>query len=264
MSNNFEASTQVQVSDENLHHLDISDLWNVGRIPNGGYLMAHVGKSMAARLVNPHPISVTGYYLDKSENKTADVHHEVLREGKSISTVSSKLIQDGSERIRFTAAFSDLDKTRGENFCEAAAPSIAAFDSCIPVSEVAPSLRMYEQFNMRFDPDSTGWNDGSYKNKAEMNVWLEYRDQSAFDVFSLLMVPDILPPVVFTRFGAKGWVPTIEMTVNIRAVPNTNRLQLRGKTRYLTQGLLEEDVEVWDDKGNILALSRQLAKLRMK
>jgi acyl-CoA thioesterase len=263
MSNNFSTSIQTQKLDNKSHSINISDIWNVGKIPNGGYLMAHAASAIAEHSKHPHPLSVTGYYLDKSENAQANVTTELLRAGKSISTFSASLIQEASERIRFTAAFTDFAFAKGESFFEENAPAIANFEDCKTVKEVAPYLRMYDQFEMRFDPGSTGWNEGNFKEKAEINVWLEYADNSDFDVFSLLMVPDMLPPAVFTRFGANGWVPTIEMTVNIRALPKTNRLQIRARTRYVSNGILEEDVEVWDKEGNLLALSRQIAKLRL-
>lgn len=264
MTNNFSQSTQIISTQASHADFNISDIWNVGSIPNGGYLMAHCAKAMATQMEHQHPISVSAYYLDKTENAKARLELEPLRKGKSVSTMSARLIQENEERIRFTAAFSDLNKTKGENYIEQEAPAIPDFSACLPVADIAPHLRMYEQFNMRFDPACCGWNEGKFRDKAEMNAWLEFKDQSSFDVFSLLMVPDMLPPVIFTRYGASGWVPTIEMTVNVRAVPNCSRLQLRARTRYMTQGLLEEDVEVWDDKGNILVLSRQLAKLRLK
>jgi len=264
MTNNFSQTTQIASLHENCAELVISDLWNVGSIPNGGYLMAHCAKAMASQLEHKHPISVTAYYLDKTDNAVAELAFEPLRQGKSVSTISARLMQTGEERIRFTAAFSDLSRTKGENYVEEHAPQIAEFSKCLPVADIAPHLRMYDQFNMRFDPACCGWNQGKFPDKAEMNAWVEFKDKSPFDVFSLLMVPDMLPPVIFTRYGANGWVPTIEMTVNVRALPECSRLQVRARTRYMTQGLLEEDVEIWDDKGNILVLSRQLAKLRLK
>jgi hypothetical protein len=148
------------------------------------------------------------------------------------------------------------DKSPNEYFA-------TVFEQCIPVKDVAPHLRMYDQFQMRFDPDSTGWNEGKLNSRSEMNAWLEYADGSHFDVFSLLMVPDVLPPAVFNRVGPNGWVPTLEMSVSIRALPQTSRLQIRARTRYLTRSILEEDVEVWDEQGNILAICRQIAKLRV-
>ncbi len=264
MTNNFSLSTEIENTQDHYADLQISDLWNVGSIPNGGYLMAHCAKAMATQLEHKDPISVTAYYLDKTDNAQARLEFEPLRAGKSVSTISARLMQEGEERIRFTAAFSDLSRTKGENYIGQKTPDIADFSACLPVAEIAPHLRMYEQFNMRFDPACCGWNKGDFREKAEMNAWLEFKDQSKFDVYSLLMVPDMLPPVIFTRYGANGWVPTIEMTVNVRAIPECSRLQLRARTRYMTQGLLEEDVEIWDDKGNILVLSRQLAKLRLK
>lgn len=263
MTNNFSTSTALGALENNTHTITISDIWNVGKIPNGGYLMAHVAKAIAAHSAHPHPLTITGYYLDKSDNGEAKLKTEVLRSGKSISTFSASLIQGDSERIRFTAAFTDFSQTQGESYYEEQAPAIASFENCKPVKEVAPYLRMYEQFEMRFDPKSTGWNEGKFNNISEMNVWLEFKDRSDFDVFSLVMVPDMLPPAVFNRIGANGWVPTIEMTVNVRAIPETNRLQLRARTRYLTNSILEEDVEVWDQHGKLLAISRQIAKLRI-
>jgi Thioesterase-like superfamily len=263
MTNNFSRSTTLKALNHDTHNIVISDLWNVGKIPNGGYLMAHAALAIAAHSEHPHPLSVTGYYLDKSDNGEAQVKTELLRSGKSISNFSSSLIQENSERIRFTAAFTDFGQVKGESFCEEQAPSIKTFENCIPVKEVAPYLRIYDQFDMRFDPKSVGWNHGKLNSVSEMNVWLEFKDGSLFDVFSLLMVPDVLPPAVFNRIGPNGWVPTIQMTVNIKAIPQTTRIQIRARTRYLTNSILEEDVEVWDDKANLLATSRQIAKLRI-
>ncbi len=268
MSNTFSNTTQVETVADGQHNVIISELWNVGSIPNGGYLMAHAAKALAKNSPHPDPLIVTGYYLDKSNNGPAQVQSEVLRTGRSVSTLAGKLIQGDAgqltERVRLTATFSDLDRLSGPSLNDEDAPSIDPFENCLPVEDIAPKLKMYEQFNMRFDPKCCGWNTGEFKDKAEMNAWLEYKDSSPFDVFSLLMIPDMLPPVIFTKVGANGWVPTLEMTVNVRAKPNTKRVQIRAKTQHLNNSILEEDVEIWDDQGQLLAVSRQIAKLRLK
>ena len=35
-------------------------------------------------------------------------------------------------------------------------------------------------------------------------------------------------------------------------------------TRYITCGLLEADCEVWDETGNLAAISRQIAQFRIQ
>ena len=80
------------------------------------------------------------------------------------------------------------------------------------------------------------------------------------DPLALTMVVDALPPPVFD-LGAVGWVPTIELTVHVRAMPAPGWLRMLATTRFLQGGYLEEDAEVWDSEDTLVAQSRQLARL---
>jgi hypothetical protein len=57
-------------------------------------------------------------------------------------------------------------------------------------------------------------------------------------------------------------VPTIEFSVNIRNAPKTTWLKCVFRTRFVNCGLMEEDGEVWDESGELLAISRQIAQFR--
>ena len=98
---------------------------------------------------------------------------------------------------------------------------------------------------------------------GEFRGWVRHRDGADPDAISLLMFADSLAPPAFTIFGPLHWVPTIELTVQVRAVPMPGPLQVRLSSRHLTRGVIEEDGEFWDSAGNLVALSRQLAKLRL-
>lgn len=79
------------------------------------------------------------------------------------------------------------------------------------------------------------------------------------DPVMLLLAVDALPPVTFD-LGLSGWVPTLELTAHVRAVPASGWLRVTHATRNHAGGLLEEDCEVWDSAGRLVAQSRQLAR----
>ena len=71
-----------------------------------------------------------------------------------------------------------------------------------------------------------------------------------------------IDPAAMATQGLTAWIPTIELSVNIRKLPQTKRLKCSLRTRHITCGILEADGEVWDEEGNLAAISRQIAQFR--
>jgi hypothetical protein len=113
------------------------------------------------------------------------------------------------------------------------------------------------RFDLRLPPDSP-WGRPSEGDPFEITGWIRFRDQTPPDQVSAVAFVDSFPP---TLLGAvpSSWVPTIELTVHVRARPAPGWLLGTMRTRVLVDGLMEEDGELWDSVGRPVALSRQLA-----
>ena len=62
--------------------------------------------------------------------------------------------------------------------------------------------------------------------------------------------------------GLRGWVPTVELTVHVRARPAPGWLRLVQRAQLLQDGWLDETCEIWDSAGRLVAQGHQLAGYR--
>jgi acyl-CoA thioesterase len=85
---------------------------------------------------------------------------------------------------------------------------------------------------------------------------MRFADGREADLLSLPLLVDSTAPSVL-ELGA-GSV-TIQLTVHLRARPAPGWLACRATTRFVSNGYHEEDFEVWDSAGTLVAQSRQLA-----
>lgn len=236
----------------------ISARWNVGPVPNGGYVLAFVMAAIRDHVEAPDPLSVTAHYLRPSIPGAASLAVETVKVGRTYTTVESRLSQGGKECVRVLGTYGDLEAGDGPLFVDAEPPG-PAFDDARPAS--APSNAIIEianRFEMRLDERSLAVRAGGRDDKAELRGWIRFADGRPVDVHALGLIADSCPPPVFGVCD-RGWVPTLELTVHFRARPRSDWLNCFFRTRFLFGGLLEEDGEIWDETGQLVALCRQLA-----
>jgi acyl-CoA thioesterase len=239
----------------------ISDNWSVNGIPDGGYLMAIIAKAMLHHSAMQSTPIVTANFLDRCEPGDADVSIERMSTSKQFNRFQARLRQKGKEKIRAFGTFADENKACLLERCEASGLEIAELEKCAPLPEM-PNYTLFSQVDVRLDPVCTGWLSGKLSNTSEIKGWIKFKNDRPFDVLSILLMADAFPPAVLSSQGMVAWVPTIELSVNVRNIPTSDWLKCRFRTRFITCGLLEEDGEIWDQKGELIAISRQIAQYR--
>jgi acyl-CoA thioesterase len=100
--------------------------------------------------------------------------------------------------------------------------------------------------------------------EAVTGGWLRFTDPAPIDAHHLVQAADAWVPALFGVMGDHQGVPTVDLTVHLRRQPEPGYdgwLAVRMRTRLAAEGFLEEDGEIWDASGRLLAQSRQLALL---
>jgi hypothetical protein len=267
----FERDTAVERIGDGRYRGEVDPGWAVidGAAPNGGYVMALAARAMRAALPHPDPVTITAHYLTPPRPCEVTVDVEVLRTGRRHSTVSASLGQDGREIARLLATFGDLSRAEGPTRVDRRPPTLPARAECVAFTDeaertaaagrvAAPPIAL--RFDHRIPATALGWTRGRPSGRGGIGGYLRWRDGAPMDTLGLLVVADCYPPAVFdSGIGGIGWVPTIELTVQVRKRPAAGDLTAWFTTAAVTNGYLEEDGEVWDAQGDLVVLSRQLA-----
>ena len=240
---------------------DITENWSINGVPNGGYLMAVTAHAMLqCSEMKATPI-ITASFLNLCEPGEATVSIERMSKSRQFDRIQASLYQKDKEKFRAFGTFaSEKNECILESY-EVEAPEFKEWENCMSVPEM-PGFTLFGQMDIRLDPNCTGWVAGKLSAKSEIKGWIKFKDNRAFDILSILLIADSFPPAVFASQGMVAWVPTLEFSVNIRNIPTTTWLKCIFRTRFITCGLIEEDGEIWDQNGELIAISRQIAQYR--
>ncbi|HEV7678611.1 MAG TPA: thioesterase family protein [Candidatus Dormibacteraeota bacterium] len=261
----FDTDTAVEQIAPHTWRGAVSDRWSIGPYPNGGYVLAIALNAVRREVPHPDPFTVTAHYLSPPQHAPIDVEVEVIRSGRAHSTAMARMLQDGRERVRILANYGDHSQSQGPTIVQGEPPAMPPPDECPPTPVNGPMpngliAAIRDRIEVRPAPGTMGWADGSRSGRGELGGWARFADGRPLDTHALPLLADGLPPAVF-NLSEGGWVPTLELTVHVRARPAQGWLRCWFRTRFLVDGYLEEDGELWDSEGRLVALSRQLARL---
>lgn len=258
----FRSDTEMR-QDGDIHVGEIREGWDVVGNANGGYLMTLAARAMASASGRPHPVSMTSHFLAPGRPGPVVFEPEIVKQGRTFTTVRGHLRSDDRIALTSLGTFSDLETLEGPIRIDARPPELPPPAECVRVSP-SPSAPfpppMMNKIELRLHPDDAGVNQAADTTPL-FRGWLRPLAEDPLDVFFLMLAVDCFPPTVFKADLPVAWTPTVELTAHIRGIPQPGWLRCRFSTRFITGGLLEEDGEVWDETGRLVAQSRQLAMI---
>lgn len=259
MTSELDTDTALVRADDGSYHGEVSDRWGVlSGVPNGGFMMCYALRALMDAVPKPDPLTMTAHFLRPGRVGPVTVHTELIKVGKRNATAMARVVQQDAEVIRALATFGSLDDG-ARQVIAGAPPGLPPPDECWE-QKAGLVPKVAERFDNRLDPATMGWAVGKPSGEMVLRGWMRLADGREPDALAMPLFADGLPPPLFNAV-IPGWVPTLELTLHFRAKPVPGWLRAAFRTQFVSGGLLEEDGELWDAAGTLVAQSRQLAAL---
>ncbi len=273
---------------------EVSPAWRAGRGPHGGYIAAIVLRALIETVADPAraPRSLTIHYPRAPEPGPVEIHTVIERAGRSLSTLSARMEQDGTLIALALAAFSVPWSAPeiAELPMPAVEPPDPAWTPYKPMHPAAPQFLRHLSLQPRIGAMPFTGSDAP----MEIGAWLGFAEPRPLDAPALALFSDALFSPPFIRLPEPAVTPTIDLTIHFRRqvgqvsepAGDTRADDPRGgdphagdrtgdrrsgdpgpqelcfarfSSTVVHDGFFEEDGVIWSAHGTVLAQSRQLA-----
>jgi hypothetical protein len=123
-------------------------------------------------------------------------------------------------------------------------------------------VAILDQIEVRLEPGTSGFTEGRPSGRGELRGWVILPGGEDFDPTSLLYAVDSFPPATF-EIEYAGWVPTLELTAYVRALPAPGPVRVLQRAQLVEDERVDETCFVWDSAGRLVAQGTQLAGIRL-
>lgn len=245
---------------------EVPEGWDIRGVTNGGFLMAIATRAMEAETDRRELISATGSFVNPGTPGSVQVDVETLKSGRSLSTLRSNVAKNGKTLVQVTGVYADRDRAKpDQDLMLGAPPDLPDPDDCV---EVVPAEDpagfpppITGKIEARVHPDDANALLELPGDEPLVRGWFRLPGGEEMDAHGVVLATDCFAPAIFNSQYPAGWTPTVELAIQIRNPRPTGWLACRFATSYVTDGMLEEDGDLWDEEGRLVALSRQLALL---
>jgi acyl-CoA thioesterase len=223
---------------------------------HGGYTAAIVANAMAAAVDDPSRAlrSFAAQFAAAPRPGPVDIEVHVERAGRSMTTTSARLLQEG--RVLQVAHAVSSTPWPGPSYDEYVRGRDAD-PGDTPRFAPPGGPGHFQNADVRLDPAIVPFGGDD----ALVAAWLRPLHGEPIDAAWLVAMCDVLPPAVFSRTTGPVKAATIEYVVHLAAgepsVPAGEYVYLNCRSPLSHEGFAVEDATMWAPDGRVLAVARQ-------
>ncbi len=262
----FDTDTAVTLLEPGRYAATLDDGWWISTGPNGGYLAAVLMNALTHAVDDPERTcrSFTVHFLSRAVAGAATIEVVVERSGRSMTSLSAHLMQDGRVIATVLSAFST--SRPGPGFTDLVMPVVTppeeldlpVFDTSLPATAIPAMVHRYDQrWALGHRPFTGG-------DEAHIGGWIRLSEMRPVNEALLAAYTDAWMPAIFSRLAGAWGITTVDLTVHIRSTPPPGYEDwclVHFRSALSADGFCEEDGEIWTRDGQLLAQSRQLAAI---
>jgi acyl-CoA thioesterase len=241
----------------------IPEGWGQGRAAFGGLVGAILVKKAQSVLADATKQFRSGYinFVGPVLVGEADLQADILREGNSVTGIQVKLIQNNQVQSTLVASFGNARDSVIQ-----VAGQVASFLSAPADSREMPFIEgMTPEFFKHFD---ACWAEGDMPFSASKNPdfagWMRFKPEEHVKKIKLphvFALVDMWPPAVLSMFNRLAPASSLNWTLDLINMPHNMSgdmwWQYQVKTDFAADGYAYSQAHIWDEQGNLIAISRQ-------
>jgi acyl-CoA thioesterase len=264
MDTAFDRDTAVAALGDGRFDATVASGWRAGRGPHGGYIAAMLLRALIEAVDDEvrTPRSLTIHYTRAPEPGAIEIETTIERQGRSLSTLSARMVQGGKTTALALAAFSVPWRSPGAD--ELPMPDLAPADaerrSTPRLFDGAPEFTRHLVMQPRVGAVPFAGSGAPMK----VGGWTGLPERRPVDALALALFCDAWFPPSFIALDVPAISPTVDLTIHFRRPIEDADVDPAAlclgifQTQLLHDGLFEEDGVIWAADGTVLAQSRQL------
>lgn len=243
----------------------ISESWKVIVGPNGGYIAAIILNGMKTQLGNLQTRSFTIHFLSASAPGTAELHVNVEKKGRTLSTCSAKLLQGDKTIAVSIATFASARDNF--SFRDFAMPKLPLPEDIAITDTMNPQMPWHAPFRDQYDQRlAIGPTPPATASEGRVGGWTRFRENRQFDDLAIVAISDSwFPGLAVKELPEAVHAPTVDHSVHflsatpLASIALADFLLVEFTTSVSQEGYLVENGNIWGADGTLIAQSRQLA-----
>ncbi|KAJ6779633.1 hypothetical protein PWT90_06495 [Aphanocladium album] len=284
--------TKAQRVNDRTYVVDLAPAFNIGAVPNGGYVAGHflaVALAHVAKHGHKHVISAHWDFLDRSKPGRGTMVVEELKIARNMSVLSISLYQDGqlteapwvspgARRIIVgSITCRDMATETGPSLdgrFKTEYPPQPADLELLPLGK-DPNWERFTPKNFRPNKNCHMYEQtGGSRPDGLRDLWLEYTSGDLIKNLDLAYLADITPAMGTFQLqtaeiddpsatkGTSFWYPTLNIHMDfLKSLPEEGSrwLRLRNTVKETKNGRYGCDVDIFDAEGDLVARARHVA-----